>query len=40
MPIDFQQLFPGISIRKDCFQDKSKFSTEDQFTEHMNITIW
>jgi hypothetical protein len=26
------------SIRKDCFQNKSKFITEDQFTEHMNIT--
>ncbi len=28
------------SIRKDCFQNKSKFITEDQFTEHMNITTY
>ncbi len=27
------------NIRKDCFQNKSKFITEDQFTKHMNITI-
>ncbi len=26
-------------IRKDCFQNKSKFITEDHFTKHMNITI-
>jgi len=24
--------------RKDCFQNKSKFITEDQFTKHKNIT--
>ncbi len=23
--------------RKDCFQNKSKFITEDQFAKHMNI---
>ncbi len=28
-----------ILIRKDCFQNKSKFITEDHFTKHMNITI-
>jgi len=27
-------------IRKDCLQNKSKFSTEDQFTERMNITTY
>jgi hypothetical protein len=27
-----------IFIRKYCFQNKSKFITEDQFAEHMNIT--
>jgi hypothetical protein len=27
------------SIRKDLFQKKSKFITEDQFAKHMNITI-
>jgi hypothetical protein len=27
------------SMRKDCFQNKSKFITEDHFTKHMNITI-
>ncbi len=27
-------------ITKDCFQNKFKFITEDQFTEHMNITTW
>ncbi len=26
-------------MRKDCFQNKSKFITEDHFTKHMNITI-
>ncbi len=26
-------------IGKVCFQNKSKFITEDQFTKHMNITI-
>ncbi len=26
------------SIRKDCFQNKSKFITEDKFTERVNIT--
>jgi hypothetical protein len=31
-------LTPSLSIRKDCFQNKSKFITKDQFTEHMNIT--
>ncbi len=25
--------------RKDCFQSKSKFITEDHFTKHVNITI-
>jgi hypothetical protein len=25
-------------LRKDCFQNKSKFIIEDQFTEHTNIT--
>ncbi len=24
---------------KDCFQNKSKFITEDQIVKHMNITI-
>ncbi len=28
-----------IVIRMDCFQNKSKFVTEDHFTKHMNITI-
>jgi hypothetical protein len=27
------------TLRKDCFQNKSKFITEDHFTKHMNITI-
>jgi hypothetical protein len=27
------------TIRKDCFQNKSKFITEDHFTKYMNITI-
>jgi len=27
------------SMRKDCFQNKSKFITEDHFTKHMNITV-
>jgi len=27
------------SLRKDCFQNKSKFITENYFTKHMNITI-
>jgi hypothetical protein len=27
------------SIRKDCFQNKSKFITEYQFTKHMRVTI-
>ncbi len=27
-----------ILARKDCFQNKSKFITEDHFTKHMNIT--
>jgi len=27
------------SIRKDCFQVKSKFITEDQFTKHRNVRI-
>ncbi len=32
-------LKPGQpSIRKDCFQNKSKLITEDQFVQHMNIT--
>ena len=26
-------------IRKDCFQNNSKFTTEDHFIKHMNITI-
>jgi hypothetical protein len=26
-------------IRKDYFQNKTKFITEDHFTKHMNITI-
>ncbi len=26
-------------IRKDCFQNKSKFITEDHFVKHANITI-
>jgi hypothetical protein len=26
------------SIRKDCFQNKSKFITDDKFPEHMDIT--
>jgi hypothetical protein len=26
-------------IRKDCFQNKSKFITEDYFLKHVNITI-
>ncbi len=26
-------------IRKDCWQNKSKFISEDHFTKHMNITI-
>jgi len=26
-------------IRKDCFQNKSKFITDNQFTKHVNITI-
>jgi hypothetical protein len=25
--------------RKDCYQNKSKFITEDHFTKHMKITI-
>ncbi len=25
--------------RKDCFQNKSKFITEDHFIKHMNVTI-
>ncbi len=34
-------LFGGnkLDIRKDCFQNKSKFITEDHFLKHMNITI-
>ncbi len=28
-----------IDIRKDCYQNKSKLITEDQFTKHMSITI-
>jgi hypothetical protein len=27
------------TIQKDCFQNKSKFITEDHFTKHMNIII-
>ncbi len=27
------------TTRKDCFQNKSKFISEDQFTKHLNITI-
>jgi hypothetical protein len=26
-------------LEKTCFQNKSKFITEDQFVKHMNITI-
>jgi hypothetical protein len=26
-------------IRNECFQNKSKFITEDHFTKRMNITI-
>jgi hypothetical protein len=32
-------IFLVIYIRKDCFQNKSKFITEDYFTKHMYITI-
>ncbi len=28
-----------IILEKTCFQNKSRFITEDQFTKHMNITI-
>jgi len=28
-----------FNIRKDCFQNKSKFITEGHFTKHTNITI-
>jgi hypothetical protein len=35
----FKDLEQNI-IRKDCFQNKSKFITEDQFIKHMNITIF
>jgi hypothetical protein len=34
-----QKILKVPSIRKDCFQNKSKFITEDPFTKHMNITI-
>ncbi len=27
-----------IFTEKTCFQNKSKFTTEDQFTKYMNIT--
>ncbi len=32
-------LLQNLYMRKDCFQNKSKFITEDHFTKHMNITI-
>ncbi len=27
-----------LNYKKTCFQDKSKFITEDYFVQHMNIT--
>ncbi len=33
-----QTILKVSSIRKDCFQNKSKFTTEEPFTKHMNIT--
>jgi len=29
----------NTAIWNDCFQNKSKFITEDHFAKHMNITI-
>ncbi len=34
-----QKILKVPSIGKDCFQNKSKFITEEPFTKHMNITI-
>ncbi len=28
-----------VYIRKDCFQNKSKLTTEDHFVKYVNITI-
>ncbi len=44
LPISFHccqaiTVSPDLTIRKDCFQNKSKFITEDHLTKHMNITI-
>ncbi len=36
---DHVKFIVQLFIRKDCFQNKSKFITEDHFTKHMNITI-
>jgi hypothetical protein len=37
--IECMRIFVQKCIRKDCFQNKSKFTTEDHFTKHINITI-
>ncbi len=40
LEVSFQGIFLQKSwIRKDCFQNKSKFIAEVQFTKHMDITI-
>ncbi len=36
---DWFQLCIVADKRKDCFQNKSKFITEDYFVQHMNIKI-
>ncbi len=35
---DYMTMF-SIVLEQTCFQNKSKFITEDQFVKHMNITI-
>ncbi len=37
--VNTYQYVPFFNIRKTCFQNKSKFNTEDHIVQHMNITI-
>jgi hypothetical protein len=36
--LDLENCEAGEWKRRDCFQNKSKFTTVDQFMKHMNIT--
>ncbi len=43
LPVTFtdwdKQYAQYVIRKKNCFQNKSKFITEDYFVQHMNVTI-